>query len=126
MKRFPETLQMDSTVLHNLLRRGSELTSGVNQFAWFQFFNFALFYRRFEQKNGSKKIKIQFLIKLYINKKEMARARSRKASAWNKAVSKAFRQGAKNMTQASKMAKKTYKPKASPKRRTAKRRSMRR
>jgi len=42
----------------------------------------------------------------------MARARSRKASAWNKAIRAAYKKGAKNMKAAVAMAKKTYKPKS--------------
>ena len=44
----------------------------------------------------------------------MASTRSRKLSAWNKAVRSAWNKGAKNFTEAVKMAKKTYKPKSSP------------
>lgn len=39
----------------------------------------------------------------------MARARSRKASPWNKAVKAAFSKGAKNLKSAVRMAKKSYK-----------------
>lgn len=42
----------------------------------------------------------------------MARAVSRKASSWNKAVKAAFAKGAKNLKAAVKVAKKTYKKKS--------------
>lgn len=52
----------------------------------------------------------------------MARARSRKASAWNKAVKASFSKGAKNLKAAVRMAKKSYKgsskKSASPRRAT--------
>lgn len=42
----------------------------------------------------------------------MARVRSRKVSAWNKAVKSAFAKGAKNLKAAVASAKKTYKKKS--------------
>lgn len=56
----------------------------------------------------------------------MARTRSRKSSAWNKAVKSAFAKGAKNLKSAVKAAKKTYKPKASASRKSASRKSAKR
>jgi hypothetical protein len=55
----------------------------------------------------------------------MARARSRKASAWNKAVKAAFSKGAKNLKAAVQSAKKSYKPKAGAKKSASPRRARR-
>lgn len=55
----------------------------------------------------------------------MARIRSRKSSAWNKAVKSAFAKGAKNLKAAVKVAKKTYKPKSAT-RKSATRKSAKR
>lgn len=53
----------------------------------------------------------------------MARAVSRKASSWNKAVKAAFSKGAKNLKAAVKVAKKTYKKKSVSKSRKSSRKS---